>query len=883
MSTIQTVNNGDTGLAARNKINQNFTNLNGEKVETSVFEGVLVSLADEASAWDTLGEEIGKAEVNYSANAIITLSNTLNKGKYYLKVTKTVAADVTIQILHAGITIKYPDGLTELVLAGAANTVYEIIANRYGNDLLIYSPSIPPAIIAAASVNVDDATFKVITSPTDLQDVLNQTDTALLNSRSTGVRFGGRGSVNGGIGVGTSVDITEGAGSVLNNVDAENPTFINISFTAKIDIEVAVPTNGVNTYWYYDDNTDVVKQTTTAPTLLDRKIRVYLFRTAFSDSVISGLAPEVTIVQQDAANIRETFEIFGSVKNQGLEPVFVGTALNISVTSGILKDYGINYNNSYTSANEKLLPTFDTSVSDVFRYATTSGTIPIDRTDLRVGFYQVAGVETAIPNPASNAGIHFIWLFAGETNNYRVSYGTEYYSSINDAVSAIGGINPLSTVPVQFSNATLLGAIVATKGTTNLQASATFISTNKFGLFGGGLITAGGSYLEIANNLSDLQDASVARTNLGITLQTSYDVSTANPEILTDATRGAVTIRRGSAADTDNIIEGQNNAGTTTFSVDGIGNIITGGQILLPSSSSDVALSFHPANTGFYGTQFSLYVKISDIYKYQFTGTYFRPATANNINLGNSTGSWMSLYVDTSIIADSSLDITTAGITSMSFDASNNVQIPNGKLTVTDRIALGLTAGDVTTPLEGEHWYNDITHKFRANENGVVVDMIGGIGASSSTELLWNNAGVLDGLPEVFWNAATKILTMSANHTATAGILNVIQTNATQGGAISCQVNHAGANHALAVYANTSNLALSVSGNGQIQLATVIGQTIGLFGSTPVNQAAAMTAATATVTNGTITNADIIINNLVTRVNELEAMLDASTGIGISA
>ena len=57
------------------------------------------------------------------------------------------------------------------------------------------------------------------------------------------------------------------------------------------------------------------------------------------------------------------------------------------------------------------------------------------------------------------------------------------------------------------------------------------------------------------------------------TLQSSYDASSTNPEILTDATRGALTLRRGSGADTDNVLNIQNGAGTETFSVDGNGFI----------------------------------------------------------------------------------------------------------------------------------------------------------------------------------------------------------------------------------------------------------------------------------------------------------------------
>jgi len=52
------------------------------------------------------------------------------------------------------------------------------------------------------------------------------------------------------------------------------------------------------------------------------------------------------------------------------------------------------------------------------------------------------------------------------------------------------------------------------------------------------------------------------------TVQDIYDNST-TPELLTDATRGALTVKRGSASDTDNILEWQNWSWDTTFSVDG--------------------------------------------------------------------------------------------------------------------------------------------------------------------------------------------------------------------------------------------------------------------------------------------------------------------------
>jgi hypothetical protein len=65
-------------------------------------------------------------------------------------------------------------------------------------------------------------------------------------------------------------------------------------------------------------------------------------------------------------------------------------------------------------------------------------------------------------------------------------------------------------------------------------------------------------------------------------LQQIYDNSV-TPEILTDTTRGALSVKRGTAADTDNVFEGLNGAGSTTFSVDGNGEI--DGKDVTPSDT----------------------------------------------------------------------------------------------------------------------------------------------------------------------------------------------------------------------------------------------------------------------------------------------------------
>ena len=96
----------------------------------------------------------------------------------------------------------------------------------------------------------------------------------------------------------------------------------------------------------------------------------------------------------------------------------------------------------------------------------------------------------------------------------------------------------------------------------------------------GGEITAvdgSGNPITIVGQLMDLQSA--------------YN-SSMNPEIVTDATLGAVTIKRGSAADTDNVLETKNGAGSNTFEVTGAGKV-TG------TDFNDVALTTGGAATNY--------------------------------------------------------------------------------------------------------------------------------------------------------------------------------------------------------------------------------------------------------------------------------------------
>lgn len=80
---------------------------------------------------------------------------------------------------------------------------------------------------------------------------------------------------------------------------------------------------------------------------------------------------------------------------------------------------------------------------------------------------------------------------------------------------------------------------------------------------------------------------------------------------------------------------------------------------------------------------------------------------------------------------------------------------PNG---TTPGFNFGSQAGDPSTPINGDCWYNSTTEKYRCHENGSTTNMIGGAGGGtpggSDTQLQRNNAGAFGGITGATSNGA---------------------------------------------------------------------------------------------------------------------------------
>ena len=156
----------------------------------------------------------------------------------------------------------------------------------------------------------------------------------------------------------------------------------------------------------------------------------------------------------------------------------------------------------------------------------------------------VTGAVTGIADISTYDYIRYFQTVADGTGEL-VASGFIFSNGGGSSVATWGSITGL------ISNQTDLTAALATKeDLTNKATDLTSPNNTKYP-----------TTLAVANAIAGFSTP---------TLQQVYNVST-SPEITTDATRGALTIKRGSAADTDNAIEVKDGAGNTNFGVTGAG------------------------------------------------------------------------------------------------------------------------------------------------------------------------------------------------------------------------------------------------------------------------------------------------------------------------
>jgi len=402
----------------------------------------------------------------------------------------------------------------------------------------------------------------------DVIEVLNAADeqTASINGEgtfdggfiadSTGVLIGGvLQAGTGGFGVTTLFSITDGSGQVVDDTGKKT----KLSWTGLTDLAITHLATNLISFVGINSSGTVIQQTSPFSPTDSRDIVVLGVLVHVNLTVLDAVNNEQHIGYNVMSSLYDAMESIGFFNINGNIFSPNGANLNIDKSQGVMFKMGSNYDTDTNNPHQRPLAALSPAT---FQYRFSDGSNGVTGTNIDPdNLDDGAGGLTAVGN--NQWSIQRIYVFT--SNNVKIQRGVDDFATLDAAIAGIA-TEPYVTEPSIAANGLLRGWLIVKKGATVLNGSdAEFLSAPKFG------------------------EGNAGATGAVVDLQEAYDNSSPNPEILTDATGGAFTVRRGSAADTDNIYEGQNGAGTITFSVDGNGNIVTSGTVDGIDIATDVA------------------------------------------------------------------------------------------------------------------------------------------------------------------------------------------------------------------------------------------------------------------------------------------------------
>ena len=344
----------------------------------------------------------------------------------------------------------------------------------------------------------------------------------------------------------TEYSISDGTAQII---DADG-TRTAVSWTGEAN---RTPTNlltALITFVGVNSSGTIVEQTSAFSNVQNRTIVPLGVAVHVNKTTVDAVNNEQHFVANPMSQLNDLVHAIGFFNVSGNVISANGANLNLDKSIGTIYGTGINYDVDADDPNTKTLAAL-TAASFQYRFSDGSnGTtgIVFDPANLDDG----AGGLTAL---STNNKWSITRCYSFVSNNLKLQRGVEEFSSVEQAIAGITS-EAFVTEPSIAANGILRGFIVAKKTATDLSDTsvALFISASRFQASTGGI-------------------GSVAST-----LQNVYDNSS-TPEILTNATNGALSVKRGSGADTDTLYEGVNAAGSTTFSVAGDGTVVTASTV----------------------------------------------------------------------------------------------------------------------------------------------------------------------------------------------------------------------------------------------------------------------------------------------------------------
>lgn len=285
----------------------------------------------------------------------------------------------------------------------------------------------------------------------------------------TGVILGGELNVNAVDD--TMIDIGDTVGLIVDYVTTPAaPTVTKIVFPA----DTVTITDLVEPItWLLIDSAGTVVQQTTRPTNTQRRTHIVLGGVLIAGGVIiaeqslSNYLPQTLNQLYDFMDALGPFNITGNL----LSPS--GANLSIAKTTGTVFSRNFNHFADDVLTNDPHVATTAAQNPVTMRYVTQTPASPVATvTVVDPTMYDVGGTITAVGGGSSSSTIQRIYItpLNEVTQQVVIQYGQTVYSTLEDAVAAVGTESFITNPSLQ--DAVLLGFVVAKRTATNLSVDA---------------------------------------------------------------------------------------------------------------------------------------------------------------------------------------------------------------------------------------------------------------------------------------------------------------------------------------------------------------------------------------------------------------------------
>ena len=371
------------------------------------------------------------------------------------------------------------------------------------------------------------------------------------NALSTGILDGGAISINIDP---TKFNVSAGVGVIVDNhTDTLHPTAVIVSWAAQTAISVTNMLTADRSFIAINSSGAIV-QSAYQFTNTEHKNYIVLGNIGHANRTnIVGLRNNPDASFDATARLSDLARALGPLNISG--NIYTANSTNLTVKKSAGNTYRLGNNFQVTKADpDTTTDPAESPVSFIYSWRNGTGgwnlstqTTNIDPTKWDNG----SGTLQSVPN--GKFTIQIIKYFSGISGiTARVEYGQQLFASQQAGLSVFP--DPTAVSNPDFAEGVTRSYLVLSGATSDLSntSDAIFVDVSKFGGASGG---------QSSGSVTDLQQAYL---------------NSSQPEITTDTTRGALSIKEGLAVG-GNLFEGYNNAGTLNFSISSSGNLqITG-------------------------------------------------------------------------------------------------------------------------------------------------------------------------------------------------------------------------------------------------------------------------------------------------------------------